>query len=338
MGQLAFKHQANGVTLEYHYHTQGAQVGLLKDITQQGLIWDSLVVGELNNPNDTSTEKTFTWGNGVSQTTQYDHRGRIQDIRTNEGLQLVYEYDADGNIVSFSRAANDEQYQQTYGYDGAGRLAQIYGGEDSTAYTGHTYDAAGNRLSTTRANLKADTPQTVVERLEQTGSTDKVVDLAIDLYQYEDQSNRLQSVRSGNNTQDNTQDDAYNAQGSPTKIRYTSYEYNSRQRPIKVYQQGTLVAEYAYNAWGERVKKTVYQNNTATTTHYLYENQRLIAETNGQGKIIRQYLYHDQRPIGLWQNGNFFAVHTDHQGTPQTLTDAKQRTVWSASYNPFGRD
>lgn len=52
------------------------------------------------------------------------------------------------------------------------------------------------------------------------------------------------------------------------------------------------------------------------------------------GKSITQSVY-------VWRDsyieGNRYYVHTDHLGTPQSLTDANQTTVWDADYEPFGQ-
>jgi hypothetical protein len=48
---------------------------------------------------------------------------------------------------------------------------------------------------------------------------------------------------------------------------------------------------------------------------------------------------------GVWQrdeadagdsDATMYAIHTDHLGTPQVVTDEQQQVVWQAETNPFG--
>ena len=40
--------------------------------------------------------------------------------------------------------------------------------------------------------------------------------------------------------------------------------------------------------------------------------------------------------IGLYKNNRFYAVHTDHLGTPRSVTDDTNRVVWQWAYSAFG--
>ncbi len=67
------------------------------------------------------------------------------------------------------------------------------------------------------------------------------------------------------------------------------------QRPVKVFKQKDsskkLIAEYKYNTFGERIKKTAYSNSQKTITYYFYDGHTLTAEANEQGDITNQYVY-----------------------------------------------
>ena len=41
-------------------------------------------------------------------------------------------------------------------------------------------------------------------------------------------------------------------------------------------------------------------------------------------------------PIGLYRNGRFFAIHTDHLGTPRLMTNEQNVPVWQWPYSAFG--
>lgn len=104
------------------------------------------------------------------------------------------------------------------------------------------------------------------------------------------------------------------------------------------------------------------------TAYSLYRDQRLSAETDADGHITAHYIYLDGKPIakidmsfdkgagqGLhhalavvtkWLSmsandaadtiGSIHAIHTDHLGTPQAVTDDQQRIVWQAKTSAFG--
>jgi RHS repeat-associated protein len=40
--------------------------------------------------------------------------------------------------------------------------------------------------------------------------------------------------------------------------------------------------------------------------------------------------------IGLYKNNRFYAVHTDHLGTPRSITDDTNKVVWQWAYSAFG--
>jgi RHS repeat-associated protein len=43
-------------------------------------------------------------------------------------------------------------------------------------------------------------------------------------------------------------------------------------------------------------------------------------------------------PVGVLKNGNFYAVHTDHLGTPRLITDSTKTPVWQWPYSAFGNN
>jgi len=43
-------------------------------------------------------------------------------------------------------------------------------------------------------------------------------------------------------------------------------------------------------------------------------------------------------PMGLYKNGKFYAVHSDHLGTPRLITEAQKTPVWQWPYSAFGNN
>ena len=117
-----------------------------------------------------------------------------------------------------------------------------------------------------------------------------------------------------------------------------------------------LVATYAYNHRGQRVRKTVHaaDGSVASTLHFLWDEERLVAEIAADGSVVAQYLVIDDGrrsvPIARLQGPGhhlqdaaagatgqgMLAIHADHRGAPVALTDARGRVAWQAEVGPWG--
>ena len=312
-GDLSQKTLPDGQPLHYHYYLEGKNKGQLRAITRPGLLGltQTPLIGEIDH--DASDGETgLTYGNGLRETRRHDALGRTTAIRHERQLQLQYHYDPYGRIS----AIDLNGMLQRYGYDQWGRLSQA---ETQLGDYRYRYDSLGNR--TEKQHTAPDG-----EKIRETAD-----------YPEAGQGNRLLSQSSG--AQANYR---YNTAGSPEQIGQRRYVYNAQQRPIQVYQQQedgseTLLAEYAYNRFGERIKKVVYSNSKRPkVTYYLYDGHQLTAEADEQGRITAQYLYLDERPVTKLEGDTAYALHTDHLGAPRAVTDEDQQLVWQADYSPFG--
>ena len=99
------------------------------------------------------------------------------------------------------------------------------------------------------------------------------------------------------------------------------------------------------------------------TTYFLYHGNQLDAEADESGRITAHYLYFEHAPIAKLEyadsqsitpnflntikqwlglhdkasDSRLYAIHTDHLGTPQIVTDDHRQPVWQASYTAFGK-
>ncbi len=75
-----------------------------------------------------------------------------------------------------------------------------------------------------------------------------------------------------------------------------------------------------------------------TLYHYDYAGN-LIAESDGNGTPLRNYIYLNGERIAVRiygsQAGWYYFVN-DHLGTPHNLVSASGEVVWAAAYLPFG--
>ncbi|MEW8105817.1 MAG: DUF6531 domain-containing protein [Candidatus Thiodiazotropha endolucinida] len=314
-GKLSKKTLPDGQVLTYHYYEDGNQKGQLRAITRDSLlgIREAPLVGEIDqDANDGTTGLTF--GNGLRVTRHHDKLGRTTVIGHSKQLKLQYQYDEQGRITGIDYNG----ILQNYDYDLFGRLTRA---KTQLGNYRYNYDSLGNRTNKTYTGQDGNTT-TQENRYPDPGK-----------------GNRLLSQQNGE-----TQSYRYNASGSPEQIGERRYEYDAHQRPVRLYRvdpenldNKTLVAAYAYNRFGERIKKVTYElNKKPRVTYYLYDDHQLTAEADETGKVTAQYLYQKQRPILKLEGKSAYAIHTDHLGAPRAVTDEDQQTVWLADYSPFG--
>jgi RHS repeat-associated protein len=252
----------------------------------------------------------LTYGNGLIRKQIYDLNYRLTNIITlgsSSNIQnLTLGYDPVSDIISI--ADNLSRYRnQQFLYDPDYRLTNaegLYGAEQ------YTYDADGNRQSRRAQNIT-------------------------EIYSYLSTANSLQSTAKPGITRTfgYTADGKVSSdnRGAPTNLLFT---YNDRDRFESLTTGNTITATYQYNALGERFIKTV----GTSTTHFHYdENGHLIAESQRDGALIREYVWLDDIPVAqIEAGGTVYYIHPDHLGTPQRMTDATQAIVWDYEQQPFG--
>ncbi|MBK8186221.1 MAG: RHS repeat protein [Cellvibrio sp.] len=294
----------NGRWVNYDYNTLG-QISGIRTRANSGAPENTLVSGINYLP--FGPAQSFTYGNGLTHTQNYDLNYRLTSIQVGGILHRDYVYDAVSNITGITNNINNTQ-SQTFNYDALNRLTSALGGYGNLIYT---YDAVGNRLSETKNG-------------------------ATDTYQYATNSNQLFSVTRNSGNRSFT----YDAAGNPTQRtsddnKSHSNSFNNANRLSSVNVDGALAATYTYNPLGQRVMKTL-ANGTKEIYHY-DEAGQLIAVTDGAGVTTREYIYWGNQLIGFVANGNIYYAHTDHLNTPQVITNQSQQVVWMGDYEPFGK-
>ncbi|HGA2992611.1 TPA: RHS repeat domain-containing protein, partial [Pseudomonas aeruginosa] len=186
----------------------------------------------------------------------------------------------------------------------------------------YAYDAVGNRTQ------RSDNPAS--------GGTASSQD-----YQYAPDSNRLTAIGAQAVTSD--------AAGNLTQDRAArKLAYDAQGRLQSVSRDGQQVAEYRYNALGQRIVKLTPES----VTTYLYgpDGQLLgEAEHDGSGRKLRAqyYLWLDSLPLatidadydaqGKVGNPTLLYLHGDHLDTPRLATDASGQIAWQWQSDAFGR-
>ncbi|MEW3676532.1 RHS repeat-associated core domain-containing protein, partial [Pseudomonas aeruginosa] len=257
----------------------------------------------------------LTWGNGIALSREYDQDYQL--LRQKVGpWQSDYRHDANGNIQQHRHSLwGTLDYQ----YDPLDRLTEERGVQGGRSYA---YDAVGNRTQ------RSDNPAS--------GGTASSQD-----YQYAPDSNRLTAIGAQAVTSD--------AAGNLTQDRAArKLAYDAQGRLQSVSLDGQQVAEYRYNALGQRIVKLTPES----VTTYLYgpDGQLLgEAEHDGSGRKLRAqyYLWLDSLPLatidadydaqGKVGNPTLLYLHGDHLDTPRLATDASGQIAWQWQSDAFGR-
>ncbi|MCF9047437.1 RHS repeat-associated core domain-containing protein [Acinetobacter nectaris] len=123
------------------------------------------------------------------------------------------------------------------------------------------------------------------------------------------------------------------------RILLFSYDSLNRLNKVDTLQDGHqfTIASYQYNLFGQRLKKTTTQTvgKTAKTTYSFYDGQVLVAEANAKGTIEKSYVWMNQTPVAMIDQGELYYVHVDHRDAPIALTDRNRKVVWQAQLSDY---
>ncbi len=238
-----------------------------------------------------------SYGNGVTETRQYDLQGRLTQLTVGSVDQTLMAYDASGNLLTRANTS----IASAYGYDALDRLTQQVHGASQTDYR---YDGNGNRLG-------------------------QVSDAGAQTYAYSPTSNRLSAIDSQPLSHDAAGNLTQDAQGR-------TYHYDQAGRLSAVEQGATTLASYRYGADGLRSHKvvggavTVYlydlrgnligeaAGDGSPLRDYLWHDDVPVAQIDQQAGEILTYL------------------HADHLQTARLATDQSQAIVWRWEGSAFG--
>ena len=100
------------------------------------------------------------------------------------------------------------------------------------------------------------------------------------------------------------------------------------------------VANYKYDAFGRRVEKQVVTDSGSATTEFVWQGDKLIAESSDSS--YQSYIYElgSFKPLALVKgegvDSQVYYYHLDQIGTPTDITNATGQSVWSVQYRAYG--
>ncbi|WNL45330.1 RHS repeat-associated core domain-containing protein [Dyella sp. BiH032] len=247
---------------------------------------------------------SYTLGNGQTITRTYDANYAVTDV-VSPALNLHFARDAMGNVTALGNAAGANPAIETYSYDPLYRLTGLKDAQGQ-AIEAYTYNKTGDRLSKTGNGLATGT------------------------YGYQTGTHWLTSIGNSARTYDANGNTTGSASGGDT----FGYGYNDRNRMTVVQRNGQTIANYAYNAMGQRVSKA------AVNQRFVYdEYDQLVGE---YGAIGRTYVRLGSLPVAvvdMYASGSQISyVHVDSLGSPRAIANSAGATIWQWPYqsNPFG--
>jgi RHS repeat-associated protein len=248
---------------------------------------------------------------GVLGTTyQYDGYGSLQSARAVAGaatvLETGYVRDDLGRITEITETDGAQTTRWGYGYDAAGRLAQVT--RDGAAYASYEYDANGNRLRAVDAAGVVDGSYDNHDRLVSYGGVQ---------YGY---------------TPDGEM--AFRATGADT----TAFTYDVLGNLASVRLPSGTQVEYLLDPAGRRVGRKV---DGVTVQRFLYGGPlNPVAEVDSAGTVLSRFVYGTagNAPDYMVRGGRTYRLVADHLGSVRRVVDVSTgEVVQRLDYDAFGR-
>jgi RHS repeat-associated protein len=299
--------------VNYGYNTDGT----LASISVDGGLTENLAYdrdGLITKVKDISLQRdnvgniSATTLGKVSEAVKFNEFGEIAEdsfvANQKKLFGLQFTRNAVGQITSRVQTGIDSAVQ-SYEYSSEGRLTRIY--SNNVLARTYTYDANGNRLSMTDKTGTINAAYNDQDQLIKYGSTK---------YTYAANGERNTKTVNG---------------------KRTTYGYNALGELKDVQMPGGKQIYYLTDGQRRRIGKQV---NGKTVQGFVYQSQtQIIAELDGTGKIIKQFIYGSKPnvPDYMITNGKKYRIVSDQVGTPKMIIDADAGTVVSRMhYDEFG--
>jgi len=211
--------------------------------------------------------------NGDTVFYAYDSSSRVSSVINRNKLKILqsqysYQYDKNSNVTAVAEGRTSAIVRYTY--DARDQLIQ----EGNVVYS---YDPMGNRTRVSGGS------ETVAYNYDATGDTNRLLSSVgsvngLTSYEYD---------RNGNITKQT------NASG------ITQYFYDSDDYFVKAILPDGSSIQYIYDKLAKHRVKRIETSATgaAATTNYLWDQDRLVSETDQNGKILRVYTWDENESL-----------------------------------------
>lgn len=244
----------------------------------------------------------------VVTVSEHDASMRLVASTTTSGGKVVltvrYVRDLLGRVTRVDRTdAAGKLSTSSYGYDATGRINSYQRGAASTTYA---YDAVGNRVGTSTGGTTTSAAVDDRDRLTRWGK---------ETYRHSPDGTLLERV------------------GSNGATGY-AFDNLGALRSV-VLPEGPRI-EYVIDAGGRRIGRKA---DGVLTDGYLYDvDDRIVAWTDGSGRLRAQYAYDDGGRLALVRrDGRDLPVVTDQLGSPIAVLDSQGGGILAeATYDAWG--
>lgn len=302
-------------------------------------------------------------GQGVANV--YDGFGRLRSSSTDlDGISrtVTCDYDAHGNRTRITHP--DNTYFE-YAYDNRDRLMHLSENGPSTTLASFFYDAQNRRSEITRDALGTTTTydydaasrlELLTHDLDGAATTNDVAmgfvynpasqiitrSMSNNAYEFPVTGSTRTYATNGLNQYTQISGDApatlnWDANGNLTFDGATTFGYDAENRLTSA--SGAKNATLKYDPLGR-----LYEVSSAPdTTRFIYDGDRLIAECNSGGVVLRRYAHGAgvDEPVAAYEGASVSAanrryLHANYQGSIIALTNATGAALQKNAYDAYG--
>jgi RHS repeat-associated protein len=254
--------------------------------------------------------------NGTSAAFTYDANNWTTGLQHTFGATLIasfsYTYDNEGN-KQFEQKLHDPAHSEAYQYDTTYRLIDYSVGTlvsssvpVPSTQTSYSLDPVGNWNSKTTNG---------VTQTRAYNSTNELIEI-------------------------NSTSLTYDANGNVVNDGSNTYAYDEENRLTQVTRNSdsAVVGKYQYDALSRRVQKIADPAGTSVTTHFFYDDARVIEEQDGAGSTQATYVYGNYIDEVLTMNraGQTYYYHQNALWSVEAITDSTAKPVERYSYDAYG--
>ncbi|MBJ8069583.1 tRNA(Glu)-specific nuclease WapA precursor [Bacillus mycoides] len=129
----------------------------------------------------------------------------------------------------------------------------------------------------------------------------------------------------------------YDANGNRTSDGKYKYTWNEDDQIVAITKQGesNAFATYKYDEDNRRIEKNI----SGTVTRYFYDGDSInpLYETDGSGKVLRQYVYSTSGTrLAMKSQGQTVYYHYNPRGDVVAMTDQNREVVATYEYDAWG--